>query len=235
MYQQAYSVQGRQNVWVADQPTAISMLTKLPRSRTKFDTREKQLAWLLELMQITGKTATSLAVEAGLSDTTLTRFMNKPDYTGTLGNLTLATLSEFYGHPLPGFTPNAPAPSAPKSEATVYDFENDKVHGGTIRQMIAGRREASCWRMNTPVLSLAGVREGDIMIVDQAATPAAGEVICLQVEGGNHGATTLFRVLDAPFAVAACMPIGGIKPLLINGETVRIAGVMTELLRARAA
>ncbi|MCA0425395.1 MAG: hypothetical protein LCH61_19140 [Proteobacteria bacterium] len=210
------------------------MLSRLPKSRTKQDTRAAQIAWVQQLIDVTGKTPTALAVEAGLSDTTLTRFLNQKDYTGVLAAMTIAVLAEFHGHPAPGATatPGTPQPARTRNEAALYDIESDRKRSDTLRSILAGRADASVWQMQSDVLQLSGVREGDLIVIDSAEPAKAGDIICVQVEY-DRSAKTVFRVLDAPFAIAASLPVGEIKPLLINGETVRIAGVMTDLLRSR--
>ena len=72
------------------------------------------------------------------------------------------------------------------------------------------------------------------MIVDQAVTPRDGDVVCAQVEQ-ELGAQTIFRLYRRPWLVTAGLDPMGPRPDFVDGERVRVVGVMTGLVRARAA
>lgn len=207
-------------------------MPRATRTNTRDATRRQQREWVEGLAATTGRSFTALAQEAGLNPTTLTRFMNVSRYDGVLNATTVATLVDKWGAAPPGGIAAADAERG--VDATPMRPDDAPAHADAIRALIAGRPDCSAWRVMSDVLELAGLRAGDVMLIDQAAEAQSGDVVCVQLELGV-GAQTLFRVYDAPFAVAATHRPARIKPLLINGETVRIAGVMTEALRTRRA
>lgn len=56
------------------------------------EVQEATRRFIRELLRATGWTASRLAIEAGVSHTTLTRFLNSEDATHTLSNRTLAKI-----------------------------------------------------------------------------------------------------------------------------------------------
>jgi SOS-response transcriptional repressor LexA len=87
--------------------------------------------------------------------------------------------------------------------------------------------------MRSDLLQLAGVRAGDVLIVDMSLAPRDGDVVVAQQEIGA-GARTLIRLWQQPNLVAAALDPTAARPLAVDGETIRIAGVMTDLLRCRS-
>lgn len=55
-------------------------------------TRASQVRWLLQALEATGLTASALARKAGLSDTTVSRFLNSPNYKRALSATTMSAL-----------------------------------------------------------------------------------------------------------------------------------------------
>lgn len=57
-------------------------------------------------------------------------------------------------------------------------------------------------------------------------------MVCAQIESG-FGARTIFRLYRPPMLVAASVDPMAPKPEIIDGERVRVVGVMIGLVRAR--
>lgn len=210
------------------------MSARVGKRDTKEAIRAAQRDWLREVLRKTGETASQLAKEVGVSDTTLTRFLNKEDYSGTLAPVTIARIAEHAGVNTPGAGAQ-PAPRGFREDGAPWAGpEAGDGLGGVIAALLRHRPDAHPWVMKSDALALEGVRPGDIMIIDMVETPRAGEVVCAQIEQGL-GAVTVFRVYRPPYLVAAAYDPTAYPPEIVDGERVRIAGVMTDMLRGRKA
>ena len=232
MYQHAFGISQAHVRPPVIGPSARLMQMQKSKSQTKRQLRQAQRQWLSALIDATGKSLSTLAREAQLSDTTLTRFHNDQSYGGTLSPTTVASLAERHGFPAPEARGTVPAGAS--AEAVIYEGGEEDAVGDAVRRLISGRADAHPWRIISDVLALAHVKAGDIVVMDRNVAPKPGDVIAVQNESAGRNGRTLFRIFDPPFAVAACLPIGSIKPMLINGEGVRVAATMTELIRLRA-
>lgn len=77
---------------------------------------------------------------------------------------------------------------------------------------------------------------GDVVVVDLAATPTRGDVVCAQVYRWHEGkAETVFRIFEPPYLVAASAAPALRMPLVVDNDRVMIKGVVTHSLRARPA
>lgn len=209
----------------------------LARSTAKSNTREAirraQRQWLEAAVRTRGESASQIAKAAGVSDTTVTRFLNNPNYSGVLTPLTVQRISDYTGLAGPGVEESAErSVRAFREEATPYQAETGDSHAAAVTALLAGRAHAYAMVMRSTVLELAGVRPGDIMIIDPLVTPADGDVVCAQLEDGL-GATTVFRLFQMPNLVGATFDPRAVRPESVNGTTRRIVGVMTDLIRRR--
>jgi len=79
-----------------------------------FSMAEKwQKDYLNQVIEVTGKKLTTIAKDAGVSSTTLTRPMNDPDHKYTIKLSTLEAVARATGIPLPGSEPSSKEPQAP--------------------------------------------------------------------------------------------------------------------------
>ena len=205
----------------------------MARSSAKTDSkrsiRKQQQDWLREVMRITGHKASHLAQAGGVSNTTLTRFLNKEDYDGVLSPLTVSRIASAAGVPTPG------TPAGPRD---IHD-EGDPCEAGSqpdfaeaIQQYLQGHPQQRAWRIKIETLLLAGVRAGDLLIVDESLQPQPGDVVTAQIEHGL-GARTIFRLWQPPMLLGAATDPAAVKPEIVDGDRVRITGVMVALLRTR--
>jgi lambda repressor-like predicted transcriptional regulator len=202
-----------------------------PRKRESFDEiRQEQKEWLGGILKATGKTISGLAREAGLSDTTLSRFFNNPAHRGKLDDLTVKLIAEATGLAPPG---GFSAPRQSPYEAIRFQNDNEPdALVAAVNTLKRGRANAHAWTMTSDVLQLAGVRTGDIIIIDMDEAPRSGDIVCAQIET-QFGATTVFRVYQMPYLVGASPDPFAVLPDTVNGTSRRIAGVMTDLIRRR--
>ena len=205
------------------------MSTIKPRTEIKDGIRREQRDWLRRVIAESGMKASAFARRAGVSDTTLTRFLNDDQYEGALTPMTMAKLQAYVAEAAPPAT-GATAAGAPV-EAEIWTPDGNREEA--VRALIAGRPSAYPFRLSTDAMHLAGLRSGDLAIVDMAELPRAGDVVCAQIEIGM-GARTIFRLFQPPYLIAAANDPAAYRPEIVDGERVRIAGVVTESLRWRA-
>ena len=208
------------------------------------DTRENLRVWVRDILTRMKITPTKLAERVGVHPTTLTRFLNHPD-ASTLSSNTVAKIAHVAGLPAPhpvgapiGLAALRPAGSMPGlMEAEAEPFQAGQQQGGidaAIERLTAGRNSADAWVLRTTTLELVGHLPGDIVIVDLAAKPERGDVVCAQVYRWSEGkADTIFRLFEPPYLVAASLTADLRKPIIVDNDRVIIKGVVTELLRAR--
>ena len=210
-------------------------LAREPRRDAKANLREQQKLWLLNILQIMDVSASRLANETGLSDTTLTRFL-KPDHDGLLSADTINQIASYAGVPHPSGTEqtSAKVQHLREEEGAPYRAGDEEGMGrALIASALKGNLNAHAWTMKSNVLALAGIRSGDVLIFDRATEAKNGDIVCAQVEIGR-GARTIFRMYQAPNLVGAGFDPLAVRPLQVDGEAIRIAGVMTALIRTRS-
>lgn len=98
----------------------------------------------------------------------------------------------------------------------------------TVKPMavaLGERPGVDIWRVKTRAMALAGLLEGDFMLVDthQAERVRAGDVVVAQVYNRN-GATTVLRRFEPPVLVAASIYPEDGRVFVVDGQNVVIMG-----------
>ena len=117
-------------------------------------------------------------------------------------------------------------------------FDPKKEDGGLasiVKAIIGGRIDVDAWRLKTMSLEGVGYLPGDIVFVQalpDGQMPKPQDVVCAQVIDYTHGAAeTVWRVFDPPFLVGAAHDRTAYKPLLVDGERVKVFGIVLESYR----
>lgn len=204
------------------------------KSELKRDLQARQRAWLQEIVKATGKSVSVIAVASGVSDTTLTRLANNPDYEGTLSQLTIDRIKSTFNVP-------GPEDHAGGRRAAVLGFaEAERIDvaaepagiARVLKDLLAAKPALAPWRLKTNALEGAGYLPGDVVLVDLSETPAPQDVVCAQVyDWQRGGAETVFRVFMPPYLVGAAHDRTAYKPLLVDGDRVIVKGVVVESFR----
>ena len=157
-----------------------------------------QMAWIKEVLATLKTTPSRLALDLGLSDTTLTRWEAGKN-NETLSAMTVEQISEFSGIPGPGVTgtPSAKVLQLREDGAPYRGQGDEEPYKDVVSALLAGRKNAHAWVLKSDILALAGVRAGDIMIIDQTLRPRDGDIVCAQIEFGM-GAKTGFGFSRRP-------------------------------------
>lgn len=213
--------------------------------------RAQQLAWIDDILAVTGWSPTELARRSHVDQTTITRF--KKDQvltagvwvtnTGTLSARTVAKVAEATGwdayvHPeLGNRRQPAAAGDIERLPVTGEILANDIEAG--VRGIIAGRNAAFPYLVKNRALETAGVLPGDIAVIDQNETPRRGDVVMANIDHsripGQPRGETVLRVYEQPFLVAATFDPTSLRPLSLHDEHIAIMGVMIGLFRRRRA
>lgn len=208
--------------------------TRTPtKSAVKERRREAEIAWINWLNEVTKKTDSALAVMAGQSANTITRFRDREG--ALLDGLTILMLSEATGLPGPD---TYLLEGADKHLEDAEPYESKKGAEPLLQQLIdlalKGRTNASPWRLRTRAIEKLGYMPGDIVIVDKAQPHRAGEAVAAQVFTGRDTAPrVIFRVAEPPYLISMADDPSARKPLLIDDQSVIILGPIVHSFRTR--
>ncbi|MFG1383224.1 LexA family protein [Xanthobacter versatilis] len=197
--------------------------------------REAQQRYLEMVRARTGLSYSEIGRRAQVSPSTVTRFMNAQNYEGTLATLTISQIADAVGVPATAAALGTSMDGVAEGEAEPY------MHGPTsspidvaIEALRGVRNAADPWVLRTRAIEDAGYLPGDVVIVDLNATAIAGDAVCAQVyDWDKMRAETVFRIFDEPYLVGASRDPSFRKPMLVDGKSVVIKGVVTDLLRPR--
>lgn len=213
----------------------MEQMAKLTRSEAKRVLQDRQRAWLQWVIMQTGKRPAQIGREAEVSDTPLTRLLNNPDYPGTLSELTVERITSQLGVPGPAeyLGPRKQSGAdVPEREAELLGLDQLSDRAKNALGLLGeGRQGIESWRLMTACLEGAGYFPGDLMLLDPNAPPNTGDAVCGIVRDGEP--ELVWRLYDPPFLVA--QPGRGMapKPLLVDGDRVKLRGVVIASLRPR--
>jgi SOS-response transcriptional repressor LexA len=114
----------------------------------------------------------------------------------------------------------------------VHD-EKSNISKNIIDATLKDRANAYPWIMKSDVLAMAGIRPGDVLIVESGIDARDGDIVRAQVENEGGGADTVVRLFKAPNIIGAGLDPTSTPIETVDGERVRVVGVMTELIRFR--
>ncbi len=192
--------------------------------------RQKHLDWVNSILASRGWKQHRLAKEAGLSPSALNKFINDPTGTRTLNSYSIEKIESATGVPLT--VRGAPVDRREHSESG----EIAPVASGS--ELIAaakhGKNGVDAFEMKARVLELAGYIPGDVLVVDENATPQPGDVVLAEHFDRNGQSEMIVRIYETSFLVAATMDPAYLSPILINKD-VHVRGVVIASIRKRRA
>lgn len=175
--------------------------------------------WLEQVIARSGMKPTPFAQRAGIAPSTILRALDKAASV-ELDRRTIAKICAAFAVPPPGYGATGFA------EGDLAEY----AAGGDVPALPANqyRRRAA-----SRAMELAGILAGDVLTFDMARGAAAGDIVEAQVYAlDRRAAETVMRLYDPPYLIArsldAAVPQ---KPLLVDGERVRIAAVLIHLAR----
>jgi transcriptional regulator with XRE-family HTH domain len=198
------------------------------------NTRKSQLAWITAILELRHWTPTALAREAGIDQSTLSRFINDRHNEKRLGTRTVELIAAVA--PLPPYETATPPSQRGFVEDEAAPFSAgyaDESIGQFVDAFKRGRNGVSVWTLNARALETAGYLPGDVLVVDVNAPPKEGDVVCAEVYDLRGKVETVFRLFVPPFIVPASLAHNMFKPMLIETERARVVGTVIASCRPR--
>jgi transcriptional regulator with XRE-family HTH domain len=196
--------------------------------------RRQQLSWVRAILEIKRWNPTRLARESGMSQSTLSKFLNDPSNMARLETNSVEKLRQV--SPLPPYeTKLATLPRGfAELEATSFDAaDSDPYVAAAAAALTKGHNGLSTFTLQSRALETAGYLPGDALVVDLNARPRDGDAVLAHVHDRGGSAETVFRIIEGPYLVAASYARTLFKPLLVDGTQVVISGVVITSLRPR--
>lgn len=198
----------------------------------KSQIRETQRSWLRKVLKKTDESPSELAVNAGMANVTLTRFLNRADYKGVLSPLNIEKIKQYAK--VSGPDERGPTAQTDFGEGLPIDQHDSSktFRARMIAAAIEGRKEAKAWILTTSAIESLGYRSGDILIVDPETRAYAGTAVCAEViDLKTKNKETIFRIIEPPYLVGSSGDPATRRPILIDNERVRVVGAVTAMLR----
>lgn len=197
--------------------------------------RRQQIDWVRATMAHRNWNATRLAREAGMSQSTLSKFLNDPNNVARLETNSVEKLKRV--SPFPPYDTSLPAPMRGFAEQEARPFDasddGDRLVAAAVAAITEGQNAIVPWNLQSRAIEVAGYMPGDVLMVDLNGVPDDGDVVCAQVYDRSGNAETVFRIFEAPYLQAATYQRGLFKPLLIDGDRVAVRGVVVTSIRPR--
>lgn len=173
------------------------------------EARDRQKAMLAALAKTHKLSLTDIAIQAGLSPSTLTRFVNDPASTTVLSGTTMARIEAAFA----GFT-------EPDVELLA---DHDGGEALTPNQSI--------WRVGGTFVGLPGYLAGDFLLLDMAVAPQNGDDVLVTIDNLRGGGKTFLRKFRNQWA------FGGMAtdPDYVDNARVVVIGVILKSWRSRKA
>jgi SOS-response transcriptional repressor LexA len=124
--------------------------------------------------------------------------------------------------------PTAQAFTPGFSDSDAAPFVHSLAEGGqtrSIAQLMGERVGVDVWRVKSRAMALAGLLEGDFMLIDTHAAERVrpGDVVIAQIYGRN-GANTVLRRFEPPVLVASSADPADARVHVVDGNNVVIRG-----------
>lgn len=178
------------------------------------------------------KYVSTLAKKAGVDPSTLSKFMRGTRDGHVLTFPIIHRLETFSGETFNASSMVPAPPALGEPEAQRLDPASGTALESLVNAARGGRNTVDPWLLKSRALEAMGLKPGDTLLVDLAMQPKPGDVVCAQVYDWQKGrAETVFRRFDPPYLVAASNDLDLLRPYYIDGQNVRIAGVVTDSFR----
>jgi lambda repressor-like predicted transcriptional regulator len=203
------------------------------------DQRTQDREWIESILRDREWSATELSRRAGISQTTLTRFLNDPNHPFGLSERSKSAIARAIGLvPQASVPPQRPLIAGfYEPDAVEYDAvkpEQGQIETAMLKAAQAIRPHTAKWILRTSILDALGYRPGDILFVDLNERAKPGDLVCAQVyDWPRNRAETVFRLLDPPFLLAGTDRGKPVKPLIVDDQAIVVRGVVIDVIRPR--
>lgn len=126
---------------------------------------------------------------------------------------------------------DAPPPERqpPQTKPAAAAIDLDSVR----EAVLPGVEMSDTFTMQGDALATIGILEGDHLMVERGAKPAAGDVVLIELFGVAPTPQKLARVYDPPFLISYSTDPKARKPILIESAQVRILGLVKAVMRLK--
>lgn len=192
---------------------------------TTLSDREALQAWIREGIAKKGISPTRLAREVEIATTTITKFLNDPNYKFTPSTKVLGKLERYFGSAAPR--------SADFSELVpMEDVEGIRLDPSTLPEALqnaivalkAGRNSVEEWQIQGLALTNLGYYPGDIVLVDKAEYARAGEPVLAMAASEDGTRRPVFRLYQKPYLMPASGSAAYLTPLVVDDKSVIVVG-----------
>jgi len=175
----------------------------------------------------------SLALNAGLAASTVTRYLNDTTGTLTVRQDTLGKISNYSGIPVLQMpTERDKLLISHKHELKLYSEQDldlpDWFHAA-IAAIIKGQEQVVVFILHSNVLNLAGFFPGDAVLVKRTKRPRAGDIVCARIYLGQSD--FVLRLYEPPYLLTHSSSEKPERPLTVDENTVSIDGVVIGSVR----
>lgn len=196
--------------------------------------RRQQLEWVRAILAHNHWNPTRLARESGMSQSTLSKFLNDPSNMARLETNSVEKLKRV--SPFPPYETRVPVVprgvTRHEAEALRSPLADPHV-AAAVEAVTAAGHHITAWVLQSRALEVAGYLPGDVLLVETGAQPDDGDAVCAEILDRAGNAETVFRIYEAPYLQAATYARGLFKPLLIDGDRVVLQGVVIASVRPR--
>ena len=102
-----------------------------------------------------------------------------------------------------------------------------------VGMLYPGHSNVRLWQATTPSVTDLCILPGDMMIVDEAATPQAGDIVLANCIGPDGSERVVIRVCCAPYLLGNRTCDSELAPLFIDNVNVKLIGVVSVGVRHR--
>lgn len=206
----------------------------------------KKLEWLTSLMEAMDLKPSPFAKLAGVSPSTITRFIKDPSKRSVPRDNTLDAIAmnlripsytgRVVNEELKGFHEGEAKPLSP---TIIADNEHIAELLSTKANIHDEQELEKYWVMNDNLLENSGILDGDILEVDYQAIPQVNDIVCISLrDEENITGKTVFRKLIKlhPAPVAIMTTNQKVTPTedlvtIIDGISAQVYGVVSTVLR----
>lgn len=182
-------------------------------------------AWIREGMEKKGITPTRLAREIETATTTITKFLNDPNYKFTPSTPVISKLERFFGSPAPRTADFSEPMPVEEAEGARLDTNNlPEALQNAILALKVGRNNVEEWRILGQSLTNLGFYPGDIVLVDSGEYARAGEPVLAMTIAEDGSRRPVFRLNEKPFLMPSSSSPAYRTPLLIDDKAVIVVG-----------
>jgi lambda repressor-like predicted transcriptional regulator len=203
------------------------------------DTRAQDREWIAGILRERGWKATDLARRAGVNQTTLTRFLHKPDHPYSLSERTRSAIARTIGLAASTPTPPARQPATGFFEPDAVEYDpaapvTDMVLADILQGYDRTRPHLARFVLKTHALETLGWFPGDVLLVDINEPARQGDLVCAQIyDWPRNRADTVFRIYQAPFLMTGAKSGKLTPPLIVDNQNIVIKGTVITTLRPR--